>query len=50
MIDVFVAFSRIFLLGNLIFKGFTARRPYKSFGVKGLIHVFIKVKIPTQGK
>jgi hypothetical protein len=29
-------FSRIFLLGILIFKGFTARRLYKSFGVKGL--------------
>jgi hypothetical protein len=30
-------FSRIFLLGILIFKGLTARRIYKSFGVKGLI-------------
>jgi hypothetical protein len=29
-------FSRIFLLGILIFKRLTARRPYKSFGVKGL--------------
>jgi hypothetical protein len=29
-------FSRIFLLGILIFKGLTARRLYKSFGVKGL--------------
>jgi hypothetical protein len=27
---------RIFLLGILIFKGLTARRVYKSFGVKGL--------------
>jgi hypothetical protein len=36
MIGVFVGFSRIFLLGILIFKGLTARRPYKSFGVKGL--------------
>jgi hypothetical protein len=27
---------KIFLLGILIFKGFTARRFYKSFGVKGL--------------
>jgi hypothetical protein len=27
------------LLGILIFKGLTARRLYKSFGVKGLIHV-----------
>jgi hypothetical protein len=32
-----VGFSRIFLLGILIFKGFTARHLYKSFGVKGLI-------------
>jgi hypothetical protein len=31
-----VGFSRIFLLGILIFKGRTARRLYKSFGVKGL--------------
>jgi hypothetical protein len=29
--------SRIFLLGILIFKGLTARRLYKSFGVKGII-------------
>jgi hypothetical protein len=36
MIGVFVSFSRIFLLGILIFKGLTARRLYKSFGVKGL--------------
>jgi hypothetical protein len=34
---VFVGFSRIFLLGILIFKGLTARRLYKSFSVKGLI-------------
>jgi hypothetical protein len=27
---------RIFLLEILIFKGLTARRLYKSFGVKGL--------------
>jgi hypothetical protein len=32
----FVGFSRIFLLGILIFKGITARRVYKSFGAKGL--------------
>jgi hypothetical protein len=31
----FVGFSRLFLLGVLIFKGLTARRLYKSFGVKG---------------
>jgi hypothetical protein len=36
IIGVFVDFSRIFLLGILIFKGLTARRLYKSFGVKGL--------------
>jgi hypothetical protein len=29
-------FSRIFLLGIVSFKGLTARRIYKSFGVKGL--------------
>jgi hypothetical protein len=37
MIGVFVGFSRIFLLGILIFKGFTVCRLYKLFGVKGLI-------------
>jgi hypothetical protein len=37
MIGVYVGFSRIFLPGILIFKGLTARRLYKSFGVKGLI-------------
>jgi hypothetical protein len=36
MIVVFVEFSPIFLLGILIFKGLTARRLYKPFGVKGL--------------
>jgi hypothetical protein len=35
-VRAFVGFSRIFLLGILIFKGLTARRPYKSFGVKVL--------------
>jgi hypothetical protein len=39
MVGVFVGFSRTFLLGILIFKGLTARRLYKSFGVKGLICV-----------
>jgi hypothetical protein len=34
---VFIGFSRIFLLGILIFKGLAARRLYKSFGVKGLV-------------
>jgi hypothetical protein len=33
---VFVGFSRIFLMGILIFKELTARRLYKSLGVKGL--------------
>jgi hypothetical protein len=33
---LFVGFSRIFLLGILIFKGLTALRLYKLFGVKGL--------------
>jgi hypothetical protein len=37
MIGPFVGFSRIFLLGILICKGLTARRLYKSFGVRGLI-------------
>jgi hypothetical protein len=31
-----LGFSRIFLLGILIFKGLAARRLFKSFGVKGL--------------
>jgi hypothetical protein len=35
-IVAFVSFSRIFLLGILIFNGLNARRLYKSFGVKGL--------------
>jgi hypothetical protein len=35
-IVAFVGFSRIFLLGILIFKGLSVRRLYKSFGVKGL--------------
>jgi hypothetical protein len=37
IIGVFVSFLRIFLRGILIFKGLTAQRLYKSFGVKGLI-------------
>jgi hypothetical protein len=32
-----LVFARIFLLEILIFKGLTALRLYKSFGVKGLI-------------
>jgi hypothetical protein len=34
-----------FLLGILIFKGLSARRPYKSFGVKGLIFKYIFICI-----
>jgi hypothetical protein len=37
IIVVFVCFSRIYLLGIVIFKGLTARRLYKSLGFKGLI-------------
>jgi hypothetical protein len=33
--------SHIFLLGILIFKGLTARRLYKSFGIKGLILIIL---------
>jgi hypothetical protein len=35
-LGLFVGFSLIFLLGILIVKGLTARRLYKSLGVKGL--------------
>jgi hypothetical protein len=42
MIVAFVGFSRIFLLGILIFKG----RLYKSFGVKGLRD---KQELPEDG-
>jgi hypothetical protein len=48
MIGVFVGFSRIFLLGILIFQGLTARRLYKSFGVKGLTFWFITVWIISE--
>jgi hypothetical protein len=34
---MYCRFSRIFSPGILIFKGLSARRLYKSFGVKGLI-------------
>jgi hypothetical protein len=45
MIVVFVGFSRIFLLGILMFKWLTARPLYKSFDVKGLTlsTTFIKI-------
>jgi hypothetical protein len=45
MNTVFVGFSRIFLLGILIFKGLTARRLYKSFGVKGLSLVRVRAEL-----
>jgi hypothetical protein len=40
---LFVVSTRIFLLGILSFKGLTARRLYKSFGVKGLIITAMRV-------
>jgi hypothetical protein len=41
-----------FLLGILIFKGLTARRLYKLFGVKGLIFLYTgnKLQWRRQGK
>jgi hypothetical protein len=45
MIGVFVGFSRIFFMEFLIFKGFTARRLYKSFGVKGLTAIWAEIKM-----
>jgi hypothetical protein len=41
-----------FLLGILIFKGLTARRLYKSFGVKGLKFLYTSNKLQwrRQGK
>jgi hypothetical protein len=42
-----VGFSHIFLLGILIVKGLTARRLYKSFGVKGLTYILSSLKIVT---
>jgi hypothetical protein len=38
-----VGFSCIFLLEILIFKGLTAQRLYKSFGIKGLIMIKSKM-------
>jgi hypothetical protein len=37
-----IGFSRIFLMGILIFKGITARHCYKSLGVKGLKTIPLK--------
>jgi hypothetical protein len=42
-----LVFLRIYLLGILIFKGLTARRLYKSFGVKGL-SIIKSYILPTQ--
>jgi hypothetical protein len=36
----------MFLLGILIFKGFTARRKYKPFGVKGSINITFTKEFP----
>jgi hypothetical protein len=44
---MFTVNTRIFLLEILIFKGLTARRLYKSFGVKGLIFN-LSTRIPLQ--
>jgi hypothetical protein len=44
---VFVGFPRILLQGILIFKGLTARRLNKSFGVKGLINYQMFDLFPT---
>jgi hypothetical protein len=40
-----VVFLRMFLLGILIFEGLTARRLYKSFGVKELTIVAHNVSL-----
>jgi hypothetical protein len=47
-IGVFVGSSRIFVLGILIFKGLTARRLYKSFGVKELMKFDFSLQIFKQ--
>jgi hypothetical protein len=39
---VFVSFSRVYLLGILIFKGLIARRLSKLFGVKGLSSIVLQ--------
>jgi hypothetical protein len=45
IIVAFVGFSSTFLLRILIFKGLTARRLYKSFGVKGLRKRYFGTKL-----
>jgi hypothetical protein len=42
-----LVFARIFLLMILIFKGLTAQRLYKSFGVKGLMQLRTKAATLT---
>jgi hypothetical protein len=49
-VGVFVGFSRIFLLGILIFKGLNARRLYKSLGFKVLMKRQLLHKHQTLGK
>jgi hypothetical protein len=48
MTGVFVGYSRIFSLGILIFKGLTARRLHKSFGVEGLKTLLILLVFFTE--
>jgi hypothetical protein len=53
-----LGFHAYFLVGILIFKGLTARRLYKSFGVKGLTNqkahlqdiVAVGQNVPSFGK
>jgi hypothetical protein len=42
-----LVFHAYFLLGILIFKGLTARRLYKSFGVKWLIKITVLVLVTS---
>jgi hypothetical protein len=44
-----LAFSRIFSLGILIFKGLNAQRLYKSFRIKGLTGKLTQHKYKTYG-
>jgi hypothetical protein len=46
-----LVFSGILFTGILIFKGLTARRLYKSFGVKGLkvVHTVLWLLISSRG-
>jgi hypothetical protein len=40
----------MFLLGILIFKGLTAERLYKSFGVKGLMSLLDRISMVLNGE